>query len=201
MIYTYTIEQKRKVLNFISKHYGSPVKIINLNDYNRTIPIDYDLLLIETKNSYLLMTIGLGAFDSHNHDEESHERSEIYLELPLDWDLNNPQNYWAINFLINIVKYSYEQHLTLKWLQVFINPNYFSHSNKVAGYLDLPWNKIDANDFVLTNDFVVSFYQVVILSDDELFFGKVNSFKELAEYFEKEENRIVNLSRKSLVKI
>ncbi|MCV3743872.1 suppressor of fused domain protein [Ureaplasma sp. ES3154-GEN] len=200
MTYSYTIEQKQKVLNFITKHFGTPYKIISLNSFNRGIPIDYDLILVKTESTYLLMTIGLGAFDSHNHIEQTNERSEIYLELSLDLDLNNPQNYWIINFIMNIAKYSYEQHLTLKWLQVFINPNYFAHSNKVAGYLDLPWNKVDANDFQLKNDFIISFYQVVIICDDELFYGKENGFKQLAEFFENDNSRVVNLTRKSLVK-
>lgn len=107
---------------------------------------------------------------------------------------------WPVHFLINIVKYSYSNHLTLKWLQTFVNPSYFNKSNKIAGFLDLSWYSENSLECKINDDFFVSFYQILIIDDEELFYAKTNGIRALSKFFDDGKSRIVDLNRKSFVK-
>lgn len=200
MNYKYSAEEKQIIYNYILREYGQVDHIIFLSNEHIRVPIEYDILVIKKQNLQILMTFGLGAFKSHNHEENTQERAEIFLELPVDWDFNKHENMWPVHFLINIVKYSYSNHLTLKWLQTFINPSCFNKSNKIAGFLDLSWYGENSLECKINNDFFVSFYQILIIDDEELFYAKTNGIRALSKFFDDGKSRIVDLNRKSFVK-
>lgn len=197
--FSYNAKEKQIIHDHINKEYGAATKIIYLSENQRDVPIDYDLLVIYKKDMVILMTFGLGSYVSHNHDEHTNERTEIFMELPANWDYNDPKQRWPIHFIISIAKYSYYNHLTLKWQQVFVNNDYFNESDKIAGILDLSWYDNNSLQCEVNNEFVVSFYQIMIITDSELLYSHKNGAHKLMNYFDDGKARIVDLNRKSLI--
>lgn len=197
--YKYLANEKQLIFDHISKEYGSPKRIFYLSQEQTQVPIEFDLLLIEKNDAKILMTFGLGSFISHNHEDKSKERSEIFIELPIDWDFSNPNNKWPISFLVNIARHAYHHHHTLRWTQIFINQESFDNSDKIAGFLDLPWYTDDSLEVEVNGNFYLSFYQVVVITQKELEYQRENGIKALISLFDDGKSRIVNLKRGSLI--
>lgn len=197
--YSYLAKEKQAIFDYISSEYGSPWKVFYLSKEQTEVPIEYIILAIKKEDKILLMTFGAGCYVTHNHEENTKERAEIFIELPYDWDFAKQENMWPVHFLINIIKYSFHHHLTLKWLQTFVNPTPFNNSDKIAGFLELPWYSENSIECNVLGNYIVSFYQILIISKDELHFQETYGIRKLSEYFADGRTRTVDLSRKSLV--
>ncbi|WP_051675812.1 suppressor of fused domain protein [Ureaplasma canigenitalium] len=200
--YQYSDLEKRKVKENIEKNFGKISELILLTKEQRIVPIYYNLVLIKKKTHQILMTFGLGSFISHNEDHQNSERSEIYFELPLDWHFSTTSDQWAIQYIINIVKLSYERHHMLSWYQVFTCVNPITNTDKIGVFLDVPSYGDCSVKVDVGQSFNISYYVIILITDREVDYIKrfgLKGINELSKIFDRPMNRLTEINRKSFI--
>lgn len=138
--------------------------------------IHVDILIIppaEDRDYITLITQGMGARKMNvpkEYAESKLERAELYIKLPVDWDLKNTdkeENYWPIRLLKSLARLPIERDTWLGYGHSVDNgENYASDTDFCCSVLTANGDESDICRF--SDDDEVNFYKVIPLFRDEV---------------------------------
>lgn len=201
----YTDKQRKTVEEHIEKYFGE-IRNVFSEKSPEYIGLNINVIPPNRKNPYYtLVTSGMGAHIMNIPEElkkSHHERAELVLCLPPDWDLDSDklEYYWPLKLLSLLSRLPIEEDAWLGWGHtVDYGTGFADNTEFCSAMIIFSMFGKDSCECSLSDDEKVWFYQILPLYREELDFKHENGASALIGKFTDEQLTVADIERPCVV--
>lgn len=197
----YTENERIEIIKFIEENFGKIEEVYETGYSDFSLDIA-QINPTEKKPYYTLITLGMGEHKMYNQNNENFSSfAELMISLPPDWNIDDDNYKWVLNYLVNLAYIPFTFYFSYEWGHLENNIEPFTNETKLSAVSILyPEMKKENSGLLKLENRNLQFYQIVPLYDEEYTFALKNGMKNLLLLdVEKKINFVVNMNREKVL--
>lgn len=197
----YTENERIEIIKFIEENFGKIEEVYETGYSDFSLDIA-QINPTEKKPYYTLITLGMGEHKMYNQNNENFSSfAELMISLPPDWNIDDDNYKWVLNYLVNLAYIPFTFYFSYEWGHLENNIEPFTNETKLSAVSILyPEMKKENSELLKLENRNLQFYQIVPLYDEEYTFALKNGMKNLLLLdVEKKINFVVNMNREKVL--
>ena len=176
----YTKKERIEIIKFIEENFGIIDEMYDSGYDNFPLSIA-QINPTEEKPYYTLITLGMGEHKMYNQNNENFSSySELMISLPPDWNIDDDNYEWVLNYLVNLAYIPFTFYFSYEWGHLENNFEPFTYETNLSAIAILyPEMKKENSGLLKLENRNLQFYQIVPLYDEEYTFALKNGMKNL----------------------